>query len=690
MLFTVRKINSHLLFSAIIVLVTVGIYWNALQGDFIWDDRGLIIGNANYLSDWNNIFAAFVNPLFGDIPYYRPLITAWFITDYHLWGANPFGFHYTNLIVHTANALLVYLFIVLLFKEATLAFFTSLLFTAHPVQSESVAWISGRNDMLLTLFVLISTILYLQRNRLKGVKGVFAYSGYHVSYACALLTKENGVVLPLLFMLIDYFFPERGKSTAKDYYGLLLVTVLYFIARGIFIGQIGLEVSERDFVHTIYNVIGSYAYYFKMLLLPLFQSAAPVIKSSSFSISSFSLVLCLSALAVLCHKRFKELSFAILWVTISLLPVCGIIPLSIPAQEHRLYLGTVCFSMLLPLGVYKLSSHNFQGKLIRKAIAIVPLIIPALLILYSAKTISRNAIWQDEHFFWIQTVHDSPRSSVARNNLGIVYARAGKHQMAIREFKKALALPENEGLIIGRYSDLQRGKLLNNLGQSYYQLLQKRLPGEEHVSTAVAADDTDSEEIEHETQRLFTLSRTCYQRALRINPASAEVHNNLGDLFYVMKSYPAAEEEYKKALEINPDNAVYYNNLGLVYYGLQSFSGAVKMLTEAISLQPDFLEARNNLALVYMHLGLYPQALEELERALSSGPDNPEFYFNLAMVYLRGFNDSESAVFYLKKGLKLTSRNSPDDMIKAGLKNLERDIAIENLSYLSADCRGQL
>jgi tetratricopeptide (TPR) repeat protein len=186
------------------------------------------------------------------------------------------------------------------------------------------------------------------------------------------------------------------------------------------------------------------------------------------------------------------------------------------------------------------------------------------------------------------------------------------------------------------------------------------------------------------------LSHTYYQRALRINPERADAHNNLGDLFYVMKSYPAAEEEYKKALEINPDNAVYYNNLGLVYYGLQSFSGAVKMLTEAISLQPDFLEARNNLALVYMHLGLYPQALEELERALSSGPDNPEFYFNLAMVYLRGFNDSESAVFYLKKGLKLTSRNSPDDMIKAGLKNLERDIAIENLSYLSADCRGQL
>ncbi len=488
MLLTVRKINSHLLFSAIIVLVAVGTYWNSLQGGFIWDDRGLIIGNADYLSDWKNLFAAFVNPLFGDIPYYRPLISWWFIIDYQLWGANPFGFHYTNLIVHTVNALLVYLFIVLLFKEATLALFTSLLFTAHPVQSESVAWISGRNDMLLTLFVLISTILYLQRRYLKGIKGVLAYSGYLVSYACALLTKENGVVLPLLFMLLDYFFPERGKSRAKDYCGLALVTVLYFVVRASFIGQIGIEVGERDYVHTLYGVIGSYAYYFKMLLLPLFQSAAPVINASSFSVSSFALVLCLSALAILCCKRFKELSFAILWVTVSLLPVCGIIPLSIPAQEHRLYLGTVCFSMMLPLAAVRLSCLQTQTKKINKAIALV--IVPAVLIFYSAKTVARNSVWENELSFWTETVHDSPGSSVATSNLGLVYARAGEHQMAIGEFTKALALADQGSMYAPGGRKVEQGKLFNNLGQSYYQLLRKHVQIEAYSIPAFKADET--------------------------------------------------------------------------------------------------------------------------------------------------------------------------------------------------------
>jgi tetratricopeptide (TPR) repeat protein len=243
-------------------------------------------------------------------------------------------------------------------------------------------------------------------------------------------------------MLLDYFFPERGKCRAKYYCGLTLVTVLYFITRASLIGQIGIEVGARDYVRTLYGVIGSYAYYFTMLLLPLFQSATPVINASSFSVSSFAIILCLSALAILCRKRFKELSFAILWVTISLIPVCGIIPLSIPAQEHRLYLGTVCFSMMLPLASIRLSCLQTQTKKINKAIALV--ILPAVLIFYTAKTVARNSVWENELSFWTKTVHDSPGSSVATSNLGVVYARAGEHQIAIREFQKALALT-NQG-----------------------------------------------------------------------------------------------------------------------------------------------------------------------------------------------------------------------------------------------------
>ncbi len=161
------------------------------------------------------------------------------------------------------------------------------------------------------------------------------------------------------------------------------------------------------------------------------------------------------------------------------------------------------------------------------------------------------------------------------------------------------------------------------------------------------------------------MSLAYYQRALSINPANADVHNNLGDLFYVMNNYTDAEEEYMKALKHNPDNAQYYNNLGLVYYGLKNYDGAEEKFSRAISLQHDFLEARNNLALVYLHRGMYQKALEQLEMVLSYGQNNNAgVYFNLALVYLRGFHDSERAAYYLRESLRLNRHISKDQMVR--------------------------
>jgi tetratricopeptide (TPR) repeat protein len=236
--------------------------------------------------------------------------------------------------------------------------------------------------------------------------------------------------------------------------------------------------------------------------------------------------------------------------------------------------------------------------------------------------------------------------------------------MAIREFKKALALTDQESLFAAGHRKARHGKLLNNLAQSYYQLLRKLLPVEEYARSAVAVDETNLEQERNEVQRLYKLSRTYYQRALRIHPGSADAHNNLGDLFYVMNNYPDAEEEYMMALKLNPDNAEYYNNLGLVYYGLKNYDGAEEKFSGAISLQPDFLEARNNLALVYLHRGMYQKALEQLEMLLSCGHNNAGVYFNLALVYLRGFHDSERAAYYLRESLRLNRHISKDQMVR--------------------------
>jgi tetratricopeptide (TPR) repeat protein len=364
-------------------------------------------------------------------------------------------------------------------------------------------------------------------------------------------------------------------------------------------------------------------------------------------------------------KRFKDISFAILWVIVSLIPVCGIVTLSLPALEHRLYLATVCFSMILPLVAGRLSCFQTQTNKMNKAKALALVIVPTVLIFYSAKTVARNTVWKDELTFWSKAVHDYPASPVAASSLGVVYARAGEHQLAIGEFKKALALADQESVHGPGHGKVHKGKLFNNLGQSYYQLLRKHLQNEAYSRPTLKAEEPNSEREGNNAQRLYELSLACYQHALKISPANAEIHNNLGDLFYVMKNYPDAEEEYMKALQHNPDNAQYYNNLGLVCYSLKNYEDAEEKFSRAISLQHNFLEARNNLALVYLHLGMYQKALEQLEMVLSYGPDdNAGVYFNLALVYLRGFHDSERAAYYLRESLRLNRHISKDQMVR--------------------------
>jgi hypothetical protein len=471
----------------VICLVTFGIYWNALQGDFIWDDRGLILDSSSYLGDWRNVFSSFTKPFFGTTPFYRPLLIVSFILDYQLWGLNAFGYHFSNVVLHALNALMVYLLAFLLFKQKTFAWIAGLLFATHPIQTEAVAWISGRNDVLLTFFSLLTIICYLRWRMLGGTKRVIVYVGFLLSYCCVLLTKESGIILPVLIVLVDYFFrnslPHPLGGRKKVYLPLILVSVLYIYLRMNLLGSADLGTRALEPFHTFTGVIITYAYYLKMLLFPIVQTASPsILPIVSFKnplcIASFFLVGSLVVVTVACWNRFRELSFTILWVFVALLPVSGIIPLTVPALEHRLYLGSVCFSMVIPLLLYKIFLPGTHESFFSRRSLCSLFILVALIMVYSSKTVTRNTIWRDEHTFWLHTVKDSPSSLFAHNNLGSVYARKGQHDKAIRIFKKALSLPKNEDPSRSAVTNGTRLKIYNNLGQSYQALLEKQLSHE--------------------------------------------------------------------------------------------------------------------------------------------------------------------------------------------------------------------
>jgi len=266
-------INSHTVAFVLIVLITFGIYYNSLYGEFVWDDKDLILSHSGYLNDWGNIFSVFAKPFFGKSPTYRPILIVSFIIDYQLWGPQPFGFHYTNVLLHIMNALLVYLLVFILFKHTYLALFSSLIFATHPIQTEAVAWISGRNDVIVTFFSLLTLIFYILWRNLKGAKKVFTFIGFLLAFGCVLLTKESGIVLFLLIVLIDCCFqpvlPSRMGSKREAYLSLILISFLYIYLRMKILGDIGLGHAGENYIRRFLEPFIIYAYYFFVILFYL-------------------------------------------------------------------------------------------------------------------------------------------------------------------------------------------------------------------------------------------------------------------------------------------------------------------------------------------------------------------------------------------------------------------------------------
>jgi len=661
-----------------------------LHGDFIWDDKDIILKNSGYLNDWKNIFAVFTEPFFGEVPFYRPLLIVSFILDYQLWGVHSFGYHYTNVLLHIVNALLVYLLVVTLFHHKYLALFSSMIFATHPIQTEAVAWISGRNDVILKFWALLTLICYIRWHSMKGAKRIFIFIGFLLAFACVLLTKESGIIVMFLVVLLDCCLqpdlPRPAGGKWKVYSSLIVISCFYTAVRMKILGDFGVSFAGEDFVRRILDAFIIYAYYSKMLLFPVNQTANPfisylaTIKDPRF-IASFLFIALLTVLLILCWKRCKEIAFVILWIFITLLPVSGIVPLPVPAMEHRLYLGTVGYCMLVPLLLVRIlptiTQHmNLPG---RKQILPAVVIIVPLLALYAVKTVVRNTVWHSERQFWLKTAEESPFSVCALLNLGDSYCEAKEYDLAIETFNQAVRLNpraskpySNLGKLYsikGLYRkglsyhekalELKPGnpQLYRNLGFFYYQLL-KEYQTRSSMNHTQMPEEVSSLVDAYGEEGLLEKGIENYKKALQLHPAHAEFHNGLGVLYYSNKSYARAFEEYRRAIKSDPYYAEAYNNLGLIYFDQQQYDAAQEAFLKTLYLKPDFAEVYNNLAMVYFKKQLYDKALEGFNQALLLMPHNAQIHFNLALVYSQGFKDSHKGIAHLKESLRLNPNQS--------------------------------
>ncbi|MGD0885610.1 MAG: tetratricopeptide repeat protein [Thermodesulfovibrionales bacterium] len=599
----------------VILLLSVIVYANTLGNGFVYDDSNQILENR-WIKDVRFIPDIFTSSVWSFISekavsnYYRPVMHLIYMLNYYIFGSKPWGFHLTNIFFHTAVSVLVFLIareLLARFRPTELpsvlpAFGASLLFVTHPIHTEPVAWIAGVPDLSYTFFFLLSLYLYVRSP--EGALGLYSLSV--ASFSLATFCKEPALMLPIILMAYDSIFGKRAKGYLpfiKRYIPYLLVAGVYLGLRYHALG--GFSPARPHIVLSTYgyiiNVFPLFLQYLEKLLLPLNLNAFHVLHpiSSIFEttgILSLTVTAAFVVVTFLAFKKKSKVSFSLLLISLPLLP-----SLYIPAvgenvfAERYLYLPSFGFVLLIALALSWAKAVN-PG--LASGLVIISL---AVAVVYSAGTVSRNAVWSDDLTLFTDTVRKSPDAALPHYNLGTAYENQNRIDEAVTEFMAALKLKPD-------YADAH-----NNLGAAYLK------------------------------QNRFDEAVTEFMTALKLKPDFADAHNNLGAAYLKRNRFDEGVTEFITALKLKPDFALAHYNLGAAYLNQNRLNEAVTEFITALKLKPDDANAHYNLGAAYLNQHRLNEAVTEFITALKLKPNDADAHNNLGTAYLNQNRLDEAA-----------------------------------------------
>lgn len=649
---------------SLIICISALLYINSLSNTFVYDDVSIITENylIKSLENFPKLFQKDYLLLSGELSY-RPVVTFTYFIDYAIWRLNPFGYHLTNVILHTGNVFLLYCLIKGISKKHTVSLFATLLFLSHPILTETVNAVCYREDILASIFFLLSLIFYIKvripfskkENALPQSKTriVLFYAVSCTSYCLALFSKEMAVTLPFFLVLFDLFYRFHHKNKVLTisstllrmarwipfYAGYLVITCLYLFIR--------FDVCKNTFKTinvapcNVVSMIRVVASYVKLLFIPFNLNADYYVSHSRYLSLSFMLsslfIVSVVIIIIRLYKQSRHTTFFALWFFITLLPVLGIIPIGNIMAERYLYLPIIGFC-----GSAGCILANYLS--LRKGVA---LLFGIILLSIQIVVISRNGVWRNDTTLWSDTHEREPNSARACSNLGNSYFKNNRYEDAIRMYEKALTFPYSYPFI--HY----------NLGVTYEKIGMIDKAIEEYKASITSHNDNTlaftNLGVLYDKQGLYDRAIEAYQQALANNPYFPPAHNNLGNTYERRGNSEKALTEYKEALKTDKNYADAHNNLGAVYLKNGILDNAIDELQKASKLKPDHVDAHYNLGIAYAAKGLYQEAIDELHLAIRHKVNDYAAYRDLGLLYLKHHKDTPKALYYLKESLRLTT-----------------------------------
>jgi len=427
---------------------------NGLKNGFVWDDREVITNNAG-IKNFDNVSTLLTSAdrLFLDekLPYYRPLVRLSYVIDYQLFGLDPFGYHCENVLIHSINVLLVYYVGLHLLLSPSAAFIAALLFALHPVNAETVNFISAKNNLLASLCMLSSLLFYI-KSRAQTASPML-YAGLSTAlFFLGLLSKE--IALMLIPMLVGYN-AIYGKHIRKNWLsGQVYPLIPYAVAASIYLffrslslqGLIGIDFDVSGSVRGALQNLYIIPRYVMLLIAPLRLNAHYLVPGKYWLMPWVWIVW--AGIAVLCvflwQRRNPLLYFSAIWLAGNFLPISHVVPFSSAALADRyLYMPMI--------GVCFISADHFSqwyaASSRRKSLVAMGL---ALAVVFAGISIARNRDWRDNIALYSSMVKADPDSTLAHYDLGNAYKDSGNLAQAFQEWNEVVSLAPGHFLALGQ------------------------------------------------------------------------------------------------------------------------------------------------------------------------------------------------------------------------------------------------
>lgn len=440
------KVAIYLLIAMIPILV----YMNTLGHGFVFDDEYVLEANP-YIRDPGNIPSFFVSSKTQgsyDIKAFRPLRQTLFALEYQIYALNPLGYHLVNVVLHSLATILLFVLFQLLGFRIGYAGLMSVLYSVHPLSTEVVANITGRTDLLFSIFYMAGIICYLLH--FKSSKGKAYLTACVVSFCLSLFSKEMAVTFPLIIMMTE-LYERKGRIKEVRFHLVLLAVLLAYLAlRQYAIGELGTRDYYGDsLLVTLYSETRIIFTYLKLFLFPhplTGRHDTILIENliNPFTIAFIALMAILIALTVrnLLLRSFPLYLYGCWWFFITLLPVSNIIPIRGAMMGERFMYIMMPGLIIAIFSLLERALTPRQGRL-RK---IVFASITVVAVIFAGLSVRRNQVWKDNLTFFEDARSKAPNSLVVHWNLFREYNERGDRESAARMYSQMVRINTNAAL----------------------------------------------------------------------------------------------------------------------------------------------------------------------------------------------------------------------------------------------------